>query len=423
MLTFASQFQIVQNIWQFSFDDGTYSHAYLIPFISAYLYWQLFTEGRLVFQEKLNLALLLCAIIILYTLVIFTFAQFTTGFRIFLILFYTAIIAVIFKPNLKVLFPALFLIFIIPVWGILTTPLQELSTSAVTFMMKYSGIPIFVEGNTITIPEGIFEIAGGCSGLRYLIVSLAVSSLFIFMYVENIKSATSFLLLAIVGALVTNWIRITALILIGHFSNMESELMTDHNTFGWYLYIPFMILLFAFGQKYCIGNTTTKQVEDKPVPVNNKSLISVFLLLLVGSSLSQALFISDTSTKQPMNCLKNINEHPRPDIISAHSLCVSTDNKVTTYIYQFDGLKIGNTVDYYENQFIPKGYEVTHSEINNDWHLLTVRNSNASYTVKYQFVSGTSATASKAKLKQLKVLNALKGIRDSQLVWKISADK
>ena len=132
-----------------------------------------------------------------------------------------------------------------PGWGLLTAILQKVSTNAVTFLMSYSGIPTFVEGNFVTIPAGVFEIAGGCSGLRYLIVSLAISSLFSFLYIKNTKKALLFFTVAILGALITNWIRITALILIGEYTDMQSDLMTDHNVFGWYLYIPFMFLLFS----------------------------------------------------------------------------------------------------------------------------------------------------------------------------------
>ena len=173
-------------------------------------------------------------------------AQFSTGYRVGLILFATAITTLIFKPSLKVIFPCFFLIFLVPVWGVLTPYLQELSTRAVSIIMNYTGIPTYVEGNLITIPPGVFEIAGGCSGLRYLLVSLSISSLFIFLHIKKFSHGFWFLTAAILGALLINWIRITALIAIGYFTDMESNLMHDHNDFGWYLYVPFLIALFYF---------------------------------------------------------------------------------------------------------------------------------------------------------------------------------
>ena len=49
-----TQIPIIENIWLYSFDDGTYSHAYLIPFISMYIYWVLFVSGELKFNNKIN---------------------------------------------------------------------------------------------------------------------------------------------------------------------------------------------------------------------------------------------------------------------------------------------------------------------------------------------------------------------------------
>jgi exosortase/archaeosortase family protein len=38
--------------------------------------------------------------------------------------------------------------------------------------------------------------------------------------------------------MLTNWLRITALILIGQYSDMQAEIISDHNMFGWWLFIP-----------------------------------------------------------------------------------------------------------------------------------------------------------------------------------------
>ena len=37
---------IIATLWQYSFDDGTYSHAYLIPFIVLYLYFTLYENNE-----------------------------------------------------------------------------------------------------------------------------------------------------------------------------------------------------------------------------------------------------------------------------------------------------------------------------------------------------------------------------------------
>ncbi len=422
VLVLISQLPIIANIWQYSFDDGTYSHAYLIPLISGYLYWELNKNNELQLRETINPLALIAVTITGCSLVIFTIAQFTFGYRVFIILFYGALISLVFKSSFKTLFPAFFLIFLIPVWGVLITPLQELSTIAVTSIMGASNIPIFVEGNTIHIPEGVFEIAGGCSGLRYLIVSLAISSLFIFLHVNKVKHAIIFILLAAIGALITNWIRITGLILIGHYTNMESDLMTDHNMFGWYLYIPYMLLLFSLGQRYCISPPHLHKKEPIKIKTSYNGKIILFSLfsLLISSPVLLGVALPNIESNILSNCQQAEFNHPEPVLISKHLRCVSENGGKTHYRYIFVGNKLGESVDYYENKFIPINFTVEKNDKLDNWQTLIVSDNNMRYRIRYQFVSGSYSTNRLSELKIFKLKNALSGIRATELRWIVS---
>ena len=206
---------VLITLWRHSFDDGTYSHAYLIPIITLYLYYNLAKIGKLEYRQQIAIIPLTALIITSYLLFISSNAQISLGYWLSLLAVCITSITMLYRFNWYVIFPVTFLIFLLPLWGVLIPALQDLSVNAVTFIMGFTHVPIFVEGQIITIPSGVFEIAGGCSGLRYIIVSLAISSLFVFLYINNIKHAILFLVVAILGALLTNWIRITALILIG----------------------------------------------------------------------------------------------------------------------------------------------------------------------------------------------------------------
>ncbi|WP_206483092.1 exosortase [Thalassotalea sp. G2M2-11] len=417
-----SQYPIIENIWQFSFDDGTYSHAYLIPFITGFLYWQLYRDGLLVYQERLRPLFIIMSLTIMLALIIFTIAQFTTGYRISFILFLSSLIALIFRPSIKVLFPSLFLIFLVPIWGVLTTPLQELSTLAVTLIMQVTGIPIFVEENLITIPAGIFEIAGGCSGLRYLLVSLAISSLYTFLYIDKFKPAVLFVVFAILGALLTNWIRITALILIGHYTNMESELMTDHNTFGWYLYIPFMLLLFTFGQKYCQSSGSINIDKPQKRAANWQNLATTTSIVIISSPviINNTIYQQSNFNLDHCDTVQYVNDLPLPIVVSEHRKCSYRVQSTLKYTYLFNGKKLGQSVNYFENKFTPQNYKVSQIKNTKEWNTMTVRNKNSAYFIEYQFIAGNKATSSLTSLKKIKILNALKGIGDTQLVWHIT---
>ena len=414
---FLSQFSILQNFWEYSFDDGTYSHAYLIPFISAFLYWQLHKENLLTVNKKINIVALVTLTISTALVLIFSFAHFSFGYRLFFVVAYMALIASVFKPSIKVLFPAFYLVFLVPIWGALIAPLQNLSTFAVTKIMSLTTIPVFVDGNFITIPVGIFEIAGGCSGLRYMIVSLGVSSLYIFLNIRSWGKGITFLTLAILGALLTNWIRITLLILIGNYTNMESGLMEDHNTFGWYIYIPFIIILFAFGNRYLVSTEKEEKVVKQDKPINKVSIAIPSLIIFCTSTyLWQMLYPVKTI---PQTCNTAILEGiPLPTIANESVQCVVSEGNKTQVTYFFGGAELDSAVNYYANEFIPNDFKIVKTT-SNDEQLIVTDGLNE-FTVEMLFKSGDTPVRQYRDLNKTMLLNAFTGTRDTSLIWEVS---
>lgn len=412
-----TQLPILDNIWRYSFDDGTYSHAYLIPFISIYLYWILFQSGELVFNNKLSLPILMVSVLITYLLWVSINAQFPTGYRICFVLFITSMTSLIFKPSIRQMFPALFLIFLVPIWGIATYTLQNISTYAVTYMMNLTHIPIYVEGNRISIPAGIFEIAGGCSGLRYLIVSLAISSLFIFLNIRKYSHAFTFLALAIIGALVVNWLRITLLILIGHYTDMQSSLMHDHNSFGWYLYIPFMVALFYFGRRYT-GIEENKAMTQRDYKVKPVTIYAVLIITLAVST--QVSDVSNDQNSYTSNCDNLSSTIAQPELAVPPTSCYYTYADGHNIIYKYAGANIESSVDYYLNNFTPKNWQVIHRSQEQSVNILLVsQNNNNCKKITYSFTSGNTSTHDLTVLKQLKLINAFTGQSETALHWKV----
>jgi len=414
------QLPIIFNIWQYSFDDGTYSHAFLIPVISLYLYFILWEENKLIFRSKLNFIAITCLLISCYLLYVFTIAQFSTGYRVALILVISSCTAVIFKCSFKMLFPALFLIFLVPVWGSLTTTLQSISTLAVTQLMAFTGVPVFVEENLITIPEGVFEIAGGCSGLRYLIVSLAISSLYIFLNIKNYKHAFIFVAFAIFGALFANWIRITLLILVGHYTNMESKLMQDHNSFGWYIYIPYMLALFYFGQRL-VDNNDSKNIIPPIPPSTTKlsypSLISCLFVIVISSTYSKDILLTSTQKPIPEDCLMMNDHSPQPSIHNYIKSCTVNNSSGQMTSYFFSAITLNNKADFYLNEFISGEWTLLKRESLKTVQVSTVMKDNKYYLVSYSFISEGQYVSTPSAHKKSKLVNALKLRGNSRLEW------
>lgn len=145
------------------------------------------------------------------------------------------------------LFLLLLPIFAIPIWDQLTNPLVNLSGFVVGEMVRLIAIPAVIDGNSIFVPDGEIIIADGCSGLRYFTISLAIAYLISYLNGYSFKNLTALLLIAACIGLVTNWLRIFILVIIGYQTKMQSPLMSDHEYFGWVLFalIAFPAIYFA----------------------------------------------------------------------------------------------------------------------------------------------------------------------------------
>jgi exosortase len=380
-------------------------------------------SGKLQFREKLSAIPTILLVLSCYLLFVTSNAQISIGYWSALLAVFITSVTMLYRFNWYIVFPAAFLIFIFPFWGILVPILQSISVAAVTYMMTFTGVPTYVEAEIITIPAGVFEIADGCSGLRYMIVSLAIGSLFIFLNIRDTKRAILFLSITVLGALLTNWIRITALILIGEYTNMESSLMEDHNTFGWYLYVPFMVLLFVWGNKLTdVSSLVQKQNEDninKASP-NKAAILSFMVLIVTSSTVLNASLSSDIN----IDTLTSNNENiVKPNIAyysSVKNTFISNNPDINYLVYNFNGADLDGKPSFYANSLIPEGWSLKAQTQENNWLIYTVYRGTekALIFVKYEIAGQTSTNTSEFKIKRL--LNALTGTNNTKLHWAFS---
>ena len=135
-------------------------------------------------------------------------------------------------------FPLLYLYFAFPIWEVVNPLLQTLTAHVNLWLTRLAGIPVVMQEYVIQIPSGSFEISGGCSGLHFFIVALAIAALQGELDRDDLRSRC--LLLGIAGgvALVTNWIRVFVIIVAGHWTDMQHFLVrVDPYYFGWILFV------------------------------------------------------------------------------------------------------------------------------------------------------------------------------------------
>jgi exosortase A len=163
--------------------------------------------------------------------------------------------------------------FSIPIWGYLTEPLQVIATFIVGKAVYFVGIPTHITGYYVDIPFGRFEIAGGCAGVRYLTAGMTIALLYAYWYGSSTKEKVSLFSLGIFMALLSNWLRIFSIIVIGHVTEMKSPLVKDHDTFGWVLFTIMLVLFFIIGNKINRNSQRTSQLGNSSQLTNKTQFI------------------------------------------------------------------------------------------------------------------------------------------------------
>jgi exosortase len=229
----------------------SYTHGPLIVLMAAFLLWRSCAVPEAVVRHSWAGA------VVLALLGVFWLATYRSGIQ----LAHQALLPLIFMAALWTMFGAAFLrrvwiavgflFFAIPVWDILVPLLQWLSVFAVRAFLSVLGIPVYFDGLEFQIPAGHFEIAGGCSGLHFLNVAVALAVFYGELHDDTLKTRIKLLCLAVVFALLTNWVRITIIIVAGHLTDMQHYLVSgEHYSFGWMIFAVAMIVFFLIVRRW-----------------------------------------------------------------------------------------------------------------------------------------------------------------------------
>lgn len=166
------------------------------------------------------------------------------------------------RAAMSIVVPVLLLYSAIPVWDVINPLLQSLTTMAVALILQVIGVPAFIQGNFVQVPAGTFEIAGGCSGIHFLIVAMTLAAFYGHLYHRATADAVVLLAIAAAMSIMMNWIRVATIIVAGHLTDMQSYLVkVDHYTFGWVLFAVMLIPFFFIARRLERGSSDGPATE------------------------------------------------------------------------------------------------------------------------------------------------------------------
>src|SRR5690554_205286 len=155
---------------------------------------------------------------------------------------------------------ALLLSLSLPVWADLVPALVEIASVVVGTWVGWFGMTALIEGNSITLPYGRLIIADGCSGIRYFAISVLLAMMTSILNDYRWRGWLITLMIAMVIGLFANWVRITILVVVAYETDMQSDMLADHETMGWVVYGLFVLpaLYFSPVRKRISESTGTK---------------------------------------------------------------------------------------------------------------------------------------------------------------------
>jgi hypothetical protein len=199
---------------------------------------------------------------------------------------------------------------------------------------------------------------------------------------------------------------------------MESSLMEDHNTFGWYLYVPFMIFLFWWGNKLSdidlIASTSnTTKIENRP---SYRSMAVLVLMLGLSSTTFSTMHIPASATE---NLTSDAAFEIQPKIHSYSFVThnISSNDNTIKLTYVFNGEALDGKPSYYENNLIPSGWKSIRQENrqNQKIHSIFKENKSALILVSYEINKQQFSSLTAFKIARLTL--AIKNINQTKLHW------
>ena len=229
----------------------TFTHAFLVPPITLWLVW----EKRHVLatsQPRPSLWLALPLAGLGFTWLLGEMAAVNALAQLaFAGMLIVAVPLVIGLPAARLIaFPLGFLLFAVPIGEFAMPTLMDWTAAVTVMALRASGIPVYQEGLHFVISSGSWSVVEACSGVRYLLASLTVGTLFAYLNYRSLKRRLVFVGVSILVPVVANWIRAYIIVMLGHLSGGAIATGVDHLIYGWVFFGVVIMIMFAIGMRW-----------------------------------------------------------------------------------------------------------------------------------------------------------------------------
>ena len=232
-------------------DSTAYNHCFLVLPLAGFLLW----ERRAVISSvsprpALSPLLAMPALSAIWFLAVVLDIQ--EGRQLVMVAMFQVVLLVALGPRVfwLLLAPFLFLFFLVPSGAFLVPSLQTITADIAVAGLRFLHIPVFSDGYMIEIPEGPFEIAEACAGLRFLIASSVFGCFFAVVMYRSFLQRILFIIMSVVVPIVANGLRALGIIVLAHLEGSAAAVEADHILYGWVFFTLVIMILIAIGMAF-----------------------------------------------------------------------------------------------------------------------------------------------------------------------------
>ena len=232
-------------------DSTAYNHCFLVLPLAGFLLWERRAVISLVSPRPALWPLLamplLSAIWFLAAVL-----ELQEGRQLLMVAMFQVVLLVALGPRLfwHLLAPFLFLFFLVPSGAFLVPSLQTITADIAVAGLQFLHIPVFSDGLMIEIPEGPFEIAEACAGLRFLIASTVFGCFFAVVMFRSFLKRVLFIAMSLAVPIVANGLRALGIIVLAHLEGSATAVEADHVLYGWLFFTLVIMILIAVGMAF-----------------------------------------------------------------------------------------------------------------------------------------------------------------------------
>lgn len=282
-----------------------YNHCFLVIPITLYLWWDRRVDLVGIPPNLMPVAVVL-ALPLTLTWLISERLGIMEGRQLVAVSFAELLVLVVVGKRLwwALAGPLLYLYFLVPFGEFLTPKLQDITTWLIRDGLHILGVPAYIDGYIIDIPQGRFFVAEACAGLRFLIASSAFGCLYALMIYRSPMRRGLFILVSVIVPIIANGLRGLGIVYLGYTLNDAQAAAADHIIYGWVFFSAVILLLIAVGLPFRQDNiparaaTPPSQATNPPFPLSlaMATALGVVVLAAISPAVAAALTLA-TATR------------------------------------------------------------------------------------------------------------------------------